>query len=313
MSMQAEDLYRNLVAGGPTTVETLSARVGLPAFEVEVTLDELELIGLAERDRDHAVARPPYPVLDLLATERAAEAARAHQMAQTLSELWRQHHDDASYLQVLQSDAACDAAQDALIAGATREVRALSIGPVGDERVRPEPTAMAGFYESIARGVSYKIVYGAAIVQHPVAISVVRSCIDAGEEARLFPEVPVNLTIADDHLGLVTLPRLGDRRRDMLVVHPSSLLEVLSSIFWSYWRQSSPLTVHPHGLDTEEPVEAYRSLLTLLAAGLTDDAIARELGVSDRTVRRRLAHLQEVLGAASRFQLGVQAARNGWL
>ncbi|NUR97005.1 MAG: LuxR family transcriptional regulator, partial [Kribbellaceae bacterium] len=35
--------------------------------------------------------------------------------------------------------------------------------------------------------------------------------------------------------------------------------------------------------------------------------------VSERTVARRIGRLQEALGAQTRFQLGVQASRQGWL
>lgn len=47
--------------------------------------------------------------------------------------------------------------------------------------------------------------------------------------------------------------------------------------------------------------------------GLTDKAIASDLEVSERTVRRRISQLQELLGSQTRFQLGVQASRHGWL
>ena len=52
---------------------------------------------------------------------------------------------------------------------------------------------------------------------------------------------------------------------------------------------------------------------TANCAGLTDESIAREFGVSERTIARRIGRLQEALGAQTRFQLGVQASRQGWL
>ena len=41
--------------------------------------------------------------------------------------------------------------------------------------------------------------------------------------------------------------------------------------------------------------------------------IARKLGISLRTVRRRMAELMSDLGADTRFQAGVEAVRRGWL
>ena len=43
-------------------------------------------------------------------------------------------------------------------------------------------------------------------------------------------------------------------------------------------------------------------------SGLTDEAIARQLGLSHRTVQRRVAAFMADLGAHTRFQAGVKAA-----
>ncbi|WP_328946307.1 LuxR C-terminal-related transcriptional regulator [Streptomyces sp. NBC_00250] len=51
--------------------------------------------------------------------------------------------------------------------------------------------------------------------------------------------------------------------------------------------------------------EETRHLLALMATGATDRAIARMLGVSERTVLRRITRVQQHLGAQSRFQLGL--------
>jgi DNA-binding NarL/FixJ family response regulator len=50
-----------------------------------------------------------------------------------------------------------------------------------------------------------------------------------------------------------------------------------------------------------------------VAAGATDDVIARQLGISPRTLRRRLHDLFDELGASNRFHAGVEAARRGWV
>ncbi|HEV7963709.1 MAG TPA: helix-turn-helix transcriptional regulator [Actinoplanes sp.] len=56
-----------------------------------------------------------------------------------------------------------------------------------------------------------------------------------------------------------------------------------------------------------------RTLLRLLALGVTDEAAARRMGVSVRTIRRHVSQLLDRLDAVSRFQAGVQAAQRGWL
>jgi DNA-binding NarL/FixJ family response regulator len=63
----------------------------------------------------------------------------------------------------------------------------------------------------------------------------------------------------------------------------------------------------------DEPTAETRQLLKLMATGATDRAIARELGISERTVHRRIARLQSLLGVQSRFQLGALVSVKRWL
>jgi DNA-binding NarL/FixJ family response regulator len=46
-----------------------------------------------------------------------------------------------------------------------------------------------------------------------------------------------------------------------------------------------------------------------MAAGLNDKAIAHELGISMRTLNRRISELMTQLNARSRFQIGWIASR----
>jgi hypothetical protein len=48
-------------------------------------------------------------------------------------------------------------------------------------------------------------------------------------------------------------------------------------------------------------------------AGFKDHAIARQLGLSQRTATRRVGMLMARPGAGTRFQCGVAAAKRGWI
>jgi DNA-binding CsgD family transcriptional regulator len=69
----------------------------------------------------------------------------------------------------------------------------------------------------------------------------------------------------------------------------------------------------PGGADEQALSAAELLLLALLADGLKDEAVARALGVSVRTVRRMVAELMHRLDARSRFQAALLAQRKGWL
>jgi DNA-binding NarL/FixJ family response regulator len=66
-------------------------------------------------------------------------------------------------------------------------------------------------------------------------------------------------------------------------------------------------------LEATDASDVGQQLLEMLASGAKDEQIARALGMSLRTVRRRIASLMAELGADSRFQAGIEAVRRGWL
>jgi len=61
------------------------------------------------------------------------------------------------------------------------------------------------------------------------------------------------------------------------------------------------------------PTDDELALLNLMARGYTDEVVAQKLGLTARTLRRRLRSAMDKLGAASRFEAGFKLARSGWL
>jgi DNA-binding NarL/FixJ family response regulator len=66
-------------------------------------------------------------------------------------------------------------------------------------------------------------------------------------------------------------------------------------------------------LQNSAKFEQDRTILSLMLAGVTDDTVARQLGVSTRTVQRRVSELMTAAGARTRMQLGWHAATHQWL
>jgi DNA-binding NarL/FixJ family response regulator len=50
-------------------------------------------------------------------------------------------------------------------------------------------------------------------------------------------------------------------------------------------------------------------LISLMMSGSTDDAIANQLGINVRSVRRWIAELMDELGVTTRLQLGAALVR----
>ena len=119
--------------------------------------------------------------------------------------------------------------------------------------------------------------------------------------------------MADQRWGLVPVHR-GDETTRAVLVRNSPMLDALQAMFDVYWCRALPLRCAEDTAEPEPTVEQVdRALLTLLAAGITDQAIAHHLGLGLRTVQRRISTLMRQLGAQTRFQAGLQAARRGLL
>jgi DNA-binding CsgD family transcriptional regulator len=186
----------------------------------------------------------------------------------------------------------------------------------------PHEARMAGLVAEALRGSGRRsrAIYPIhALHDRPGALAA-RSAI--GEEVRVLPEVPTRLLVIGDSHALVPEP-LGYADAPLAVVRQRGLVEAMGQWFELLWERAAvpPTSARAHidrsrvarsGVD-RSGVDLRRFLLEQLAAGAHDEQIARKLGISLRTVRRRVADLMSELGADSRFQAGAEAVRRGWL
>ncbi|MBB6174688.1 DNA-binding CsgD family transcriptional regulator [Nocardiopsis mwathae] len=114
--------------------------------------------------------------------------------------------------------------------------------------------------------------------------------------------LPGALLIVDDSRAL--LPLHSDPEAGYLEFRTNGTVDFLDQVFENHWL-SSPSGESPAPVFTEEE----HRILHLLGQGDTDEVIARRLGVTSRTVRRRVSAVMTRLGTTSRLQLGVVCAR----
>jgi DNA-binding NarL/FixJ family response regulator len=188
---------------------------------------------------------------------------------------------------------------------ARTEVRMIDAPPYMVVIDEPNPFELA----ALSRGVRYRVIYDVAALDNPRKREVLRVCAAAGEQARVLAGVPAKLHIADGSLAMIT-KRGGAAVDGAVVVHPSSLLDLLVRLFDLLWEQATDLTGAP-AATALTPVQT--EILALLAAGEKDAAIARVLGLHVRTVRRHIEHICARLNAPSRFVAGMRAAEQGWI
>lgn len=253
---------------------------------------------------------PPTAGLEILARHRAAEVEESRITVGGAFESFRRQRLAAyndNLVEVVTGDAIGPRIRHAW-ASARDQIRQFESPPYF-----PLADATDDALATLARGVTQRVVYSRESLEHPGHLKeVIEPCIKAGEQARVLPSVPVKLVIIDEAYALVSLSiKEADVHNTMLVVQPCGLFSALVALFEQSWQNALPFhgrTTRPGGLPPSD-----RRLLWLLAGGASDDIIARELGISRRTLFRRLQILMAQLGAANRFQMALQAQRSGWL
>jgi DNA-binding CsgD family transcriptional regulator len=167
--------------------------------------------------------------------------------------------------------------------------------------------------DHLASGINYRVVYSeSSLSREGYFDSNVMPCIKAGEQARVLAEVPVKLSLIDDTVAFVSLSiAQADVNRSLLVVRPGILFNALVGLFEICWQCALPVLPTGEIGSRIEPIEAR--MLGLLASGMSDEAIIRTLRISRRTFFRYMEKLQARAGVSTRFQLGIYAAREGWL
>jgi len=161
---------------------------------------------------------------------------------------------------------------------------------------------------AVARGRSVRGIYPIRALADAPAMLQARVAV--GEEIRLLPAVPSRMLVIGTTHALVPEPLGNTETTPRILVRQRGLVQGFALLFDQLWAQASPLREYERGA---KGTETRRQLLQQLATGAQDEQIARRLGLSLRTVRRRVADLMVELGADSRFQAGVEAARRGWL
>ncbi len=124
----------------------------------------------------------------------------------------------------------------------------------------------------------------------------------------MVPSVLTRMVVVGPRRAILPEPLgVGSDRR--AVIRQPSIVGMLQAYFDELWESATKL----EATDDQLGLDRRRLLLTELADGVKDEQIARNLDMSLRTVRRRVAALMTELGVDTRFQAGVEAVRRGWL
>jgi len=312
-----ESAYRALVSVGAADVPDLARRLALGEYDTERALRRLERHGLAAQSSARPgrwVAAPPAVALGTLLTQQRHELERAELAATRLAEEYRAAAAEPAVHDLVEVVVGAAAVAQRFLQirlGADEEVRALVTGAP----VAVTGTGSDAVEQAAGRGVRHRVVVERAVLDLPDGTTGLTAAFGRAEQVRVVERVPAHLVIADRALALVPLTS-HTAEPAALVVHASGLLELLSGLFESVWREGLPLRLGTARVTEDRPEAPDGTdleILSLLLAGLTDASVAKQLGLGLRTVQRRVKHLMELAGVRTRLQLGWHAYERGWV
>jgi DNA-binding CsgD family transcriptional regulator len=311
---QAEDqVYRLLVTTVSASEEEIADGTGLPLEDARTALESLLDRGLADRMPEtptRFVAASPSVVESMIA-ERLRELRKAQKALDRLSAQYRTNSRARSadgVFEIIRGEDALRQWNLNLLEAARSEVLNFIKPPLIvvqlDERIGPPDS------------VKNRIIYETGALESPGVLDSLRTGLRPNDEARVHTNLPVKMLAVDQSVALVPLAQ-NDRTPVGVLVRESAVLDALVTLFEYVWASAAPLHIpdESNGGRQASSVlsEEDQELLSLLLAGLSDEAIAMHRGMSVRTVQRKVHALMDVARVRTRMQLAWEAARQEWL
>ncbi|MEV6262423.1 helix-turn-helix transcriptional regulator [Streptomyces sp. NPDC051784] len=311
----SERAYRLLLHRLRLSPQELAETHDMTSAQARQALDRLVASGLATvtgRPARYTAVDPRHGLTALIRSRQAELDATATALESYAAEYHERvlRTDPRRLVEVIEGPTAVADRLSDLILGAEQEILAFDAPPY-----LTGPSQMSGMErDALARGVAVRAVYAAEVLRLPGRAEPMKELAALGEQARIVSRVPLKMVMADRRAAMIPLTSNEESVRTAAVlVRQSRLCDALVELFEAKWLQGSPVFAPAPTTDRPDLSPAEEVLLSLLNTGFKDEAMARQLGVSERTLRRRTADLVERLGATSRFQAGAQAVRRGWL
>jgi len=313
LSAPAEVVYRTLLRQPGMSTLALGQRVSGLDEPLDVLLTALQRRGLVYRAAEPAAgweATKPEVAVELLLMERQAELNEARRV---LPELQEELARDAATaadteVQVLPAD---PASQLQAYLNLFEQARSSIVTLVRPPFLVAAPEAIEAARDAARRrGVHMRTVLSTEVMAWDGWQQAVAQTVAAGDKVRMLDALPFKLLMVDGSAAMLPL-HADDPDGPVLRLGNTAVLTALTALFEQLWLEAVPVgDATPDDPDLAAEGDAMlKELVTMLASGANDKSAAHLLGISDRTLQRRIAVLTSQLRARTRFQAGWLAAR----
>ncbi|MFE9868185.1 helix-turn-helix domain-containing protein [Streptomyces sp. NPDC005506] len=311
-----ERVYRAYLAKPDRTAREIAEHLGTTPSRIQHAVARLVEVDVLRKER-HGQYRPVSPrtaLSALLSRRRADTEAAFAAVGDAVDDLASQYRANrlqgqpTELVEVITGEAAVTLRVAELTQSMRTHFWVLDrppyLGPYSNELEETFTMDLLG------RGLDIRSVYTPEALELPGRFELITRLAKQGEQARFLPTLPFRLRIMDRRVALVAL--IGGQYDKIAVVHQSGLLDAILELFDVYWQRAQPI-VSTAPETPDQPSTDDLLLLRMLQAGYKDQTIARQLGTSARTVTRRIAAIASRLGLETRFQVGTEAAKRGWI
>lgn len=311
LDAHAERVYRLLLSRRRWNRADIARESGVAGARLTALLDQLCASGLVRHSQDVPDAlRAVEPAIGLpgLAAIAIQSGDGRHKVAAAAVKRFVALHEASDRRfevdgELAATDDAC-AVVERLVAQGRNSITFLVPHYVADGPQFSRPVVEA----ALRRGLTIRTVWGGRVSGQIGAWEHGERLGAAGFAPRVVAHVPVSAVVVDDDVAVV-MPGAARPRVLRSAEQVRSLVEVAERLVDS----GAVIKALTPPAPTVERVPRCQLVLRLLAEGYTDDAMARKLGCSVRTIRNEVAAAMAALNARSRFQAGVCAMQAGLL
>src|SRR5262245_16395161 len=313
-------IYKQIYRRGSQTIEAAANELGLTEEEAGYGASELRYLGLASRDGQRGANRlvtPERAIVHVLERQRKRLAEYRHVVAETnqmLDMIVEQFMPIGPApsrpidFQVITRSVKVAGFLERMAGEARTELLSMHPGPLPPEQRLVDGLPRDG--QLAERGLRLQAIFPRRLTAVAAVDKYLKELSDFGYEVRVAPSVPIRLVVCDAQRAIVSLePTTG--RTGAIVIDGELFVRSLVRVFTHCWQASSPYGSVAGDQAPTSLTEQEMAVLGQLATGTQNAKIARDIGVSVRTVSRVANELMHRLGATSRFQAGIRATQLG--
>jgi DNA-binding CsgD family transcriptional regulator len=297
---QGEELYRHVLRAPGLTLAAHVAQLGWTDYEAEHAIEQLRARRLVRvTDLGEVVADHPRAALErVVSAEEARLATRRQDLARVRDAIDGFVTDHRAGQEISSADQPVrERVDQAVFSSVYEHLMASTVGVIRQAAAGAPhaPDDYPTVRQQLAAGREQRTLYLAEGLQEHAAT--LAEWAQLGEQQRVINGLPSEFIVFGEEVAIGST-EWGQPGGDYVVLRDPMVVAAFIALFDRLWSAAA----------RAGETDSSGALVEWMQQGLTDEAIARAMGVSLRTVRRRIAAMMSEHDVSTRFQLALRIA-----